>query len=90
MSDRTQENAMLENVRSAHPQKKQPVVLDLTKDLPSAKELYNSYLKLKDLCTPDSLRQFGVRSFCKINCKISILYKIFITDSRLEIVVFVR
>ncbi|XP_026462054.1 myotubularin-related protein 10-like [Ctenocephalides felis] len=61
MSDRTQENAMLENVRSAHPQKKQPVVLDLCKDLPSAKELYSSYSKLKDLCTPDSLRQFGVQ-----------------------------
>lgn len=49
---RKQENAMLESVRKTHPRKTPPSVIDLTKDLPSPRELGSSYVKLRDLCTP--------------------------------------
>ena len=49
---RKQENAMLESVRKTHPRKTPPCVIDLTKDLPSPRELESSYIKLRDLCTP--------------------------------------
>ncbi|XP_044738070.1 myotubularin-related protein 10-B isoform X2 [Chrysoperla carnea] len=58
ITDRVQENIMLENVRKCHPTMKQPVVVDLTKDMPSAKDVYSSYLRLRELCAPESLRQF--------------------------------
>lgn len=56
--ERTQENIMLENVRKSHPSKKQPNVIDLSKDCPSPKDLQSAYTRLKDLCTPDTVRQF--------------------------------
>ncbi|KAI5730573.1 hypothetical protein M8J76_015286 [Diaphorina citri] len=61
ITDRVQENIMLETVRKAHPKLTQPIVLDLAKDLPSPKELETSFNKLRDLCTPDSLHQFWVQ-----------------------------
>lgn len=58
ITDRTQENIMLENVRKCHPTMKQPMVLDLSKDLASPQNVFNSYTRLRELCTPESLRQF--------------------------------
>lgn len=54
---RTQENVMLENVRKGHPQLSQPEVMELTQDLPSPKDVYSSYYKLRDLCTPGKTSQ---------------------------------
>uniref|UniRef100_A0A8D8YZH2 Myotubularin-related protein 12 n=1 Tax=Cacopsylla melanoneura TaxID=428564 RepID=A0A8D8YZH2_9HEMI len=61
ITDRVQENIMLETVRKAHPKLTQPIVLDLAKDLPSPKELDISFNKLRDLCTPESLHQFWIQ-----------------------------
>lgn len=58
VSDRKQENAMLESVRKSHPRKTPPTVIDLTKDVPSPRDIEHSYIKLRDLCAPDSVRQF--------------------------------
>lgn len=50
---------MLESVRKSHPRLAQPIVLDLTKDLPSPREIHFSYNKLRELCTPGkSIEQF--------------------------------
>ncbi|XP_026289690.1 myotubularin-related protein 10-A isoform X2 [Frankliniella occidentalis] len=58
---RTPENIMLENVRKGHPQRTQPELMELTQDLPSPKDVYGSYCKLRDLCTPDNVRQFWIQ-----------------------------
>ncbi|XP_050421975.1 myotubularin-related protein 10-B isoform X2 [Adelges cooleyi] len=60
-SNRTQENAMLEMVRKSHPNHLRPVVIDLTKDLPSPKDVEQSFVKLRELCAPESARQFWVQ-----------------------------
>lgn len=59
--ERTQENIMLENVRKSHPSKKQPDVIDLTKECPSPKEVQTSYVKFRELCTPENIRQFWLQ-----------------------------
>lgn len=63
ITDRTQENIMLEHIRRSHPEKKQPYIIDLTKDCPSPKEIQSSYLKLRDLCAPDSTKTFKSQDF---------------------------
>lgn len=62
ITDRVQENIMLETVRKAHPKLTQPIVLDLAKDLPSPKDLDISFNKLRDLCTPGNLKYHTVKS----------------------------
>lgn len=52
ITDRIQEDIMLERVREAHPKLTAPKVLDLAKDLPSPKDLDISFNKLRELCTP--------------------------------------
>lgn len=59
--ERTQENIMLENVRKSHPSKKQPNVLDLSKECPSPKEVQSSYIRFRELCTPETVRQFWLQ-----------------------------
>ncbi|XP_069689559.1 myotubularin-related protein 10-B isoform X2 [Periplaneta americana] len=61
ITDRVKENVMLENVRKSHPQRKQPLLLDLSKDLPNPKDVQLSFMKLRELCAPESLRQFWVQ-----------------------------
>lgn len=63
ITDRTQENIMLEHIRKSHPEKRQPYIIDLTKDCPSPKEVQISYLKLRELCAPESTRQFKTQDF---------------------------
>lgn len=43
---------MLENVRKSHPQRRQPVLLDLSKDFPSPRDVQISYTKFRELCAP--------------------------------------
>lgn len=59
--DRTQENIMLENVRKSHPTKTQPFVMDLSKECPLPKDVQNSYVRFRDLCTPETVRQFWIQ-----------------------------
>ncbi|XP_073978652.1 myotubularin-related protein 10-B isoform X2 [Rhodnius prolixus] len=61
ITDRVQENIMLESVRKSHPRLAQPIVLDLTKDLPSPREIHFSYNKLRELCTPEDIKQFWIQ-----------------------------
>ncbi|PSN49432.1 Myotubularin-related protein 10-B [Blattella germanica] len=61
ISDRVKENVMLENVRKSHPQRKQPLLVDLSKELPGPRDVQSSYIKLRELCAPESLRQFWVQ-----------------------------
>lgn len=61
ITERTQENIMLENVRKSHPSKKQPDVIDLSKDCPNPKDVHSAYLRLRDLCTPETVRQFWIQ-----------------------------
>lgn len=63
ITDRTQENIMLEHVRKSHAEKRQPYIIDLSKDCPSPKDIQSSYIKLRDLCIPDSIRVFKTQDF---------------------------
>lgn len=54
-SNLTQENAMLEIVRKSHPGLVRPFIMDLTKSLPSPKEVNQSFIKLRELCAPGLL-----------------------------------
>lgn len=63
ITDRTQENIMLEHIRKSHPKTRQPYIIDLSKDCPSPKEVQSSYLKLRELCAPDSTRSFKAQDF---------------------------
>lgn len=51
-SNLTQENAMLEIVRKSHPDRQRPFIVDLTKNLPSPKDVSQSFIKLRELCAP--------------------------------------
>lgn len=37
--------------------------MDLTKDCPSPKDVYLSFCKLRELCTPDNIRLFKTQDF---------------------------
>lgn len=52
LSNLTQENAALEIVRKSHPKLLRPHIIDLTKSLPSPKDVNQSFIKLRELCTP--------------------------------------
>lgn len=52
---------MLENIRKCHPHLKGPSIKYLDKDLPSIRDLLQSYSKLRELCIPDSQRQFKLQ-----------------------------
>ncbi|XP_075226762.1 myotubularin-related protein 10-A isoform X2 [Lycorma delicatula] len=58
ITDRVQENIMLETVRKSHPTLAKPEVLELTKDLPSPREIQSRFIKLRELCAPESEKQF--------------------------------
>ncbi|XP_050076191.1 myotubularin-related protein 10-B [Anopheles maculipalpis] len=58
ITNTTVENILLEHVRRCDPQKRQPRLLELYKILPSIQDVNLSYIKLRDLCTPDSDQQF--------------------------------
>lgn len=66
-SNLTQENAMLEIVRKSHPDLLRPFIMDLTKNLPSAKDVNQSFNKLRELCAPGLLT-------CNILCLLLFLY----------------
>lgn len=55
-SNLTQENAMLEIVRKSHPDLLKPYIMDLTKTLPSPKDINQSFIKLRELCAPGLLK----------------------------------
>ncbi|XP_050515463.1 myotubularin-related protein 10-B [Diabrotica virgifera virgifera] len=61
ISDRTEENILLEHIRKSHPAIKEPHIIDLSS--PTPKDVQTSYLKLRDLCTPDSTRVFKNQDF---------------------------
>ncbi|KAK4883728.1 hypothetical protein RN001_007047 [Aquatica leii] len=63
ITDRTQENIMLEHIRKSHNEKRQPYIMDLSKDCPSPKDIQISYLRLRDLCIPDSIRLFKTQDY---------------------------
>ncbi|XP_053664363.1 myotubularin-related protein 10-B [Anopheles marshallii] len=58
ITNTTVENILLEHVRRCDPQKRQPRLLELYKILPSIQDVNLSYIKLLDLCTPDTDQQF--------------------------------
>lgn len=61
ITDTKQENKMLELVRKCDPIMKQPYIMELNKVLPSIQEVQASFVKLRELCTPDCTRQFMVQ-----------------------------
>lgn len=61
ITDTKPENKMLELVRKCDPTMKQPSIMELNKVLPSILEVQASFLKLRELCTPDCSRQFMVQ-----------------------------
>ncbi|RZC43222.1 uncharacterized protein BDFB_001366 [Asbolus verrucosus] len=63
IQDRMQENILLEHIRKSHPEKKQPYIIDLTKECPSPKEIQASFLKLRELCVPENTRTFKSQDF---------------------------
>lgn len=63
IGDTTVENRMLESVRKCDPQRRQPHLVELEKILPSVQDVYHSYIKLRELCAPESDRIFMVSTF---------------------------
>ncbi|KAL3276331.1 hypothetical protein HHI36_011714 [Cryptolaemus montrouzieri] len=63
ITDRVQENTLLEHIRRSHPDKKPPYLIDLGKECPSPKDINASYIKLRDLCVPENTRQFKQQDF---------------------------
>ena len=57
----TYENTMLEHVRRCDPAMRQPILIDLSKNLPTIQDINQSYLKLRELCAPDSDRQLMIQ-----------------------------
>ncbi|KAK7065271.1 putative protein-tyrosine phosphatase, partial [Halocaridina rubra] len=58
ISDKQQENRMMGLVHRCHPKKLLPTILDLDQLLPSLKEIQMSYIRLRELHTPDDPLQF--------------------------------
>lgn len=61
ITDRTEENKLLEHIRKSHPNKKQPHIIDLSS--PSPRDISVSFNKLRDLCVPDSARTFKSQDY---------------------------
>ncbi|KAG5885891.1 hypothetical protein JTB14_019150 [Gonioctena quinquepunctata] len=61
ISDHTEENKLLEHIRKSHPDKKPPHIIDLSS--PTPKDIQTSFLKLRELCTPDNTRIFKSQDF---------------------------
>ncbi|KAJ8909509.1 hypothetical protein NQ315_011421 [Exocentrus adspersus] len=61
VTDRTEENKLLEHIRKSHPEKRVPHIIDLS--FPTPKDINVSYLKLRELCTPDNTRLFKSQDF---------------------------
>jgi myotubularin-related protein 10/11/12 len=55
------ENLMLEHVVMCSEERKEPKIMELTKGLPSIQDVYQSYLKLRALCVPESDRELTVQ-----------------------------
>ena len=60
MTNSKEENSVFEHVRLSDPMRKQLFIMELTKFLPSIQDVETSYVKLRELCTPESDRQFMV------------------------------
>lgn len=60
ITDTRQENAILEIVRKCDPMMRQPLIIELSKCLPTNQDVQISYTKLRELLTPDSTRLFMV------------------------------
>lgn len=60
ITEREQENVMLEKVRRSHPKQQQPYIMDLHV-LPSPKDVQISFTKFRELCTPETVGQFWVQ-----------------------------
>ncbi|XP_025829876.1 myotubularin-related protein 10-B-like [Agrilus planipennis] len=63
ITDRTQENVMLEHVRKSHAEKRQPHIMDLSRECPTPKEVQSSYMKLRDLCAPENIKTFKIQDY---------------------------
>lgn len=61
ITDRTEENKLLEHIRKSHPGKRAPYIIDLSS--PTPKDINTSYLKLRELCTPENTRIFKSQDF---------------------------
>lgn len=61
ITDRTEENKLLEHIRKSHPEKRAPHIIDLSS--PTPKDINTSYLKLRELCTPENTRIFKNQDF---------------------------
>lgn len=57
VTDRTQENTLMEKVRESHPNRRAPEILYLDRDCPSPAQVRLSYLKVRDMCTPTTWQQ---------------------------------
>ncbi|XP_046400707.1 myotubularin-related protein 10-B [Ischnura elegans] len=60
ITERDQENLMLEKVRRSHPHLTEPTIIDL-QVLPSPKDVQNSFIKFRELCTPETVGQFWLQ-----------------------------
>lgn len=61
LTDRTEENKLLEHIRKSHPEKKPPHIIDLSS--PTPREVNISFNKLRELCTPENTRIFKNQDF---------------------------
>lgn len=65
ITDTRQENVILEIIRKCDPNMQPPFIMELSKCLPSNQDVQISYTKFRDLCTPDTTRQFMVWNFIR-------------------------
>ncbi|KAF7417891.1 hypothetical protein HZH68_000544 [Vespula germanica] len=60
ITERIQENIMLENIRKSHPHKLPPIVIELSKDI-SVKSIAVGFSKFYSLCSPENIRQLWIQ-----------------------------
>ncbi|EFN85801.1 myotubularin-related protein 10-B isoform X1 [Harpegnathos saltator] len=60
ITERRHENIMFENIRKSHPQKMQPVVIELNKEI-NVKLIAVGFSKFISLCSAENIRQFWVQ-----------------------------
>ncbi|XP_037079460.1 myotubularin-related protein 10-like [Pollicipes pollicipes] len=53
-----EEQMLLDTIRSSHPFSKEPVKQDVGVTCPSVEEVQESYVKLREICSPESVRSF--------------------------------
>lgn len=63
VTNRSHENTFLAKIHKCHPEKTEPEIFELLRDCPTPRDIQGSYIKLRNLCVPDSTRLFKLQDY---------------------------